>query len=137
MAALLLPHAFLVTPNLPEAEALVGFPVRDLDSMKRASEVLAQLGPRHVLIKGGHLKEGDAVDVLFTPGEGFEEFRAVRINTPHTHGTGCTYSAAITAGLAQGHTVKHSIRLAKAFLTEAIRTNPGLGSGTGPLNHHA
>ena len=129
-------RAFLLTPNLQEAEALAGFPVRDVSSMRRAAEALVSLGASHVLVKGGHL-EGDAVDVLFTPGEGFTEFREARIETRHTHGTGCTYSAAITAELAKGVALKQAVAAGKAFLTEAIRTNPGLGGGAGPLNHHA
>jgi len=132
----LLPYAFLVTPNLAEAEALAGFPVRDLDSVLKAAEVIASLGPKHVLIKGGHL-DGDAVDVMYSPTGGFAEFLSPRIDTCHTHGTGCTYSAAITAGLAKGVELVAAIRCAKEFVTEAIRTNPRLGSGTGPLNHHA
>ena len=128
-------RAFLLTPNLQEAEALAGFPVRDVSSMRRAAEALVSLGASHVLVKGGHL-EGDAVDVLFTPGEGFTEFREARIETRHTHGTGCTYSAAITAELAKGVALKQAVAAGKAFLTEAIRTNPGLGGGAGPLNHH-
>jgi hydroxymethylpyrimidine/phosphomethylpyrimidine kinase len=133
---LLLPQAFLVTPNLDEAEALAGFEVRDLDSMMRSAEKIAKLGSKNVLLKGGHL-DGDAVDLLYSPETGFEEFRADRIETVHTHGTGCTYSAAITAALAQGYALRDAVLRAKVFVTEAIRTNPGLGSGTGPLNHHA
>jgi len=89
-----------------------------------------------VLVKGGHLK-GDAVDLLYMPGDVAREFRAPRIETRHTHGTGCTYSAAITAELARGAMLEHAIERAKAFVTEAIRSAPGLGRGSGPLNHHA
>jgi hydroxymethylpyrimidine/phosphomethylpyrimidine kinase len=89
-----------------------------------------------VLVKGGHL-EGDAIDVLVTSTSEQHEFRAERITTAHTHGTGCTYSAAITAGLAKGHSLVESIRVAKAFVSAAIRSNPGLGVGAGPLNHFA
>jgi hydroxymethylpyrimidine/phosphomethylpyrimidine kinase len=132
----LLQRAFLLTPNLEEATILAGFPVTDLASMRKAAEKLAALGARNVLIKGGHL-EGDAVDVLFEPEHGFHEFSGPRIATQHTHGTGCTYSAAITAELAKGLTLHAAIGKAKEFITEAIRTAPGLGTGTGPLNHHA
>src|SRR5262249_24071889 len=135
-AEYMLPRAFLLTPNLFEAEALAEFPVRDLASMRRAAETLASRGARNVLVKGGHL-EGDAVDILFMPGEGFVELRAPRIDTRHTHGTGCTYSAAIAAELAKGAPLRQAVETAKDFLTRAIRTNPGLGSGSGPLNHHA
>jgi hydroxymethylpyrimidine/phosphomethylpyrimidine kinase len=131
----LAPRAFLITPNIPEAEALAGLEIRDIDGMKRAAERLAALGAQNVLIKGGHM-EGRAVDVLRTAA-GFEELAADRIATPHTHGTGCTYSAAITAELAKGSPLAEAVRRAKAFITEAIRTNPGLGHGSGPVNHHA
>jgi hydroxymethylpyrimidine/phosphomethylpyrimidine kinase len=136
IAACLIPRAFLLTPNLEEAATLAGFPVTDIASMRKAAEKLVSLGAKNVLIKGGHLK-GAAVDVLFEPEHGFHEFSALRIATQHTHGTGCTYSAAITAELAKGAALRAAIGTAKAFITEAIRTAPGLGSGMGPLNHHA
>jgi hydroxymethylpyrimidine/phosphomethylpyrimidine kinase len=131
----LLRHAFLVTPNLDEASALCGFRVDDLDSMRRACALLAQQSTRNVLVKGGHLS-GDAVDVLKSDGK-LREFRGPRIVTTHTHGTGCAYSAAITAELAKGTTLIEAVARAKAFVTEAIRTNPGLGGGSGPLNFFA
>src|SRR5581483_5318288 len=96
----LIPQAFLVTPNVPEAAALVGFAIANLEDMRRAARCLASMGAAAVLIKGGHM-EGDAVDLLWTA-NACREFRARRIDTPHTHGTGCTYSAAITAELALG-----------------------------------
>ena len=130
----LLPRAFLITPNLDEAARLAGFAVHDADSMRRAAEKIASRGAKNVLVKGGHLA-GDAIDILYTGS--FHEFRAPRIDTRHTHGTGCTYSAAITAELAKGTDLVEAVRRAKAFLSEAIRTNPGLGAGSGPLNHHA
>jgi hydroxymethylpyrimidine/phosphomethylpyrimidine kinase len=136
LAACLIPRAFLLTPNLEEATVLAGFPVTDVASMRKAAEKLASLGAKNVLIKGGHL-EGDPLDVLFEPEHGFHEFSAPRIATRHTHGTGCTYSAAITAELAKGSALRAAIGSAKEFITEAIRTAPGLGSGMGPLNHHA
>jgi len=131
----LIKRAYLVTPNLAEAEALAGFPIRDGNDMRRAAEALVRLGAHAVLVKGGHL-EGPAVDVLFD-GTGFHEFPAPRIDTPHTHGTGCTYSAAIAAALALDAPLVEAVSRAKAFITEAIRTAPGLGSGSGPVNHHA
>jgi hydroxymethylpyrimidine/phosphomethylpyrimidine kinase len=137
LAACLIPRAFLLTPNLEEATVLAGFPVTNIASMRKATERLVSLGAKNVLIKGGHLDADEAVDVLFEPGHGFHVFSAPRIATPHTHGTGCTYSAAITAELAKGSALRDAIGKAKAFITEAIRTAPGLGSGTGPLNHHA
>jgi len=131
----LIPRAALLTPNLHEAAALAGFPVRDPDQMRRAAEAIAKLGARAVLVKGGHLETG-ATDVLLADGR-FYEFPAPRIATRHTHGTGCTYSAAIAACLARGLGLPDAVRTAKAFITEAIRTNPGLGGGAGPVNHHA
>ncbi len=131
----LLPHAALVTPNVPEAEALTGMEIHGLDDMRRAARRLGEMGARAVLIKGGHL-EGDACDLLFD-GAQWLEFPAARIVTRHTHGTGCTYSAAITAGLARGVALADAVAAAKRFIHEAIRTHPGLGSGFGPVNHHA
>ena len=131
----LLPLAALVTPNLPEAAALAGIPIRTEDDMRQAACRLLRMGARAVLVKGGHL-EGEAVDLLFAGGER-REFRAPRIATPHTHGTGCTYSAAITASLAHGLPLGEAVARAKEFIHQAIRTNPGLGHGTGPVNHFA
>lgn len=127
--------AFLLTPNLDEASALAGFAVNDPDSMRRAAKTIHSRGAENVLIKGGHLP-GEALDLLYTRGE-FHEFSAARIATRHTHGTGCAYSAAITAELAKGTALIEAVGRAKAFVTEAIRTNPGLGSGSGPLNFFA
>ena len=135
-ASSLIARAYLLTPKLEEASALVGFPVNDRDSMHRAAEALAAMGARNVLIKGGHLA-GDALDLLYLEGGGEQELSAARIDTPHTHGTGCTYSAAITAELAKGTGLVQAVSLAKTFVTEAIRSNPGLGRGSGPLNHFA
>jgi hydroxymethylpyrimidine/phosphomethylpyrimidine kinase len=132
----LMPRAFLITPNLHEAAALAGFEVGDVDSMRRAAEKLASLGAKNVLVKGGHLR-GDALDVLRLENGRFHEFSSPRIDTPHTHGTGCTYSAAITAELAKSARLEEAVERAKRFVTEAIRTNPGLGGGSGPLNFHA
>ncbi len=131
----LLPRATLVTPNLHEATALAGFAIEDVAAMRRAAEVIHKLGPRAVLIKGGHLRTS-ATDVLFLDGRSYE-FPAPHIATPHTHGTGCTYSAAIAACLARGFDLPTAVEAAKAYITEAIRSNPGLGRGAGPVNHHA
>jgi hydroxymethylpyrimidine/phosphomethylpyrimidine kinase len=131
----LLPHAALVTPNVPEAEALAEMPIRGRDDMRRAAARIHGLGARAVLIKGGHAA-GDATDLLFEGAE-YREFPAPRVETPHTHGTGCTYSAAITAGLASGLPLAEAVARAKRFIAEAIRTNPGLGHGCGPVNHFA
>jgi hydroxymethylpyrimidine/phosphomethylpyrimidine kinase len=132
---LLLPRAFLITPNVPEAEALTGMEISSLEDMRLAACRLRDMGARAVLIKGGHL-EGDATDLLFAAAE-WHEFPAPRVATPHTHGTGCTYSAAITACLALGLPLVAAVARAKRFIHEAILTNPRLGKGSGPVNHHA
>jgi len=131
----LIPRASLLTPNLAEASALTGLEVNNLDSMHQAARELHSMGAKAVLVKGGHLA-GDAIDVLYVFGL-TREFRAPRIETKNTHGTGCTYSAAITAELARGTLLEHAVERAKSFITEAIRSAPGLGKGSGPLNHHA
>ena len=131
----LIPRAALLTPNIPEAEALSGIGIGTEDDLRRAACALVKMGARAVLIKGGH-REGSATDVLFDGAE-WHEFSAPRLNTPHTHGTGCTYSAAITAALAKGEPIVEAVARAKRFVHEAIRTSPGLGRGTGPLNHFA
>ena len=130
---LLLPLAEVLTPNLPEAEALLCRPVRTLADMREAARALRALGPRAVVVKGGHL-EGDAVDV-FWDGERLEELGAPRIDTRNTHGTGCTYSAAIAARLALGEPLLEAVRGAKAYLTEAIRRSYSVGRGHGPVDH--
>jgi hydroxymethylpyrimidine/phosphomethylpyrimidine kinase len=131
----LIPKAFLLMPNLHEASALAGFTVNDAESMRRAAIRLCEMGAKAVLVKGGHLK-GRALDVLYD-GAAFHEFDAERLATPHTHGTGCTYSAAVTACLALGLHLIEAVARAKRFITEAIETNPNLGHGSGPVNHHA
>ena len=131
----LAPRAFLLTPNIPEAAALTGMEIRGTGQMRCAARKLAATGARAVLIKGGHAA-GDAVDVLWN-GSAWREFAAPRIETRATHGTGCVYSAAIAAELALGAALETAIERAKGFITEAIRTHPGLGHGCGPVNHHA
>ena len=135
MIRYLLPQATLVTPNLPEAEAIAGCRAGTMKERKEAARRIAGLGSGSVLIKGGHGK-GPAIDILFHQGR-FIEFKSPRFNTAHTHGTGCTFSAAITSCLARGTALVESIVEAKGFITEAIRSNPGLGHGSGPVNHHA
>ena len=181
----LLPHAFCVTPNLPEAAALTGIEVTDRSTMEQAARAIAELGPKHVLIKGGHLDKTatptetqgaagfsprdaahlgapeesrlvgsprdaentdvtdgshdtpmSAVDVLWSDGR-IHEFAVERIDSKNTHGTGCVFSAAITARLACGEPIIDAIRGAKRFITTAIRTAPQLGGGAGPTNMHA
>ena len=135
LLAMLMPLATLVTPNLNEAAAMSGLPVTSLEQMQEAARVLAGLGAQAVLIKGGHLA-GAAIDLLYD-GAQFHTYSAPRIETAHTHGTGCTYSAAITALLAKGLSLTDALPRAKHYITEAIRTNPGLGRGHGPVNHFA
>jgi len=132
---LLLPRAFLICPNLPEAEELAGMPVRTVEDMGAAAKRLCEMGARAALVKGGHL-QGSAVDVLFD-GKERREFTAPHIETPHTHGTGCTYSAAIAAELSRGIALDVAVAHAKSYITQAIRSNPGLGHGSGPVNHYA
>ena len=128
----LLPLALVVTPNLHEVRALIGREIRTLAEMEDAARAVAALGPRYVVVKGGHL-EGAAVDVLYD-GRAVERLEAPRVATPHTHGTGCVFSAAITALLARGADVPDAVRTAKQFITRAIETALPLGRGHGPAN---
>ncbi|KAA0571246.1 bifunctional hydroxymethylpyrimidine kinase/phosphomethylpyrimidine kinase [Azospirillum sp. Sh1] len=130
----LLPLAEVVTPNLPEAEALTDLPIRDLDDMRRAAELMLSFGPKSVLLKGGHLENDTLYDLLLTE-EGETVFEGRRVHTPHTHGTGCTLSSAIAAGLAQGMTTRDAVARARRYVETAILTAPGFGHGHGPLNH--
>ena len=131
----LLPVAALITPNVPEAEAFTGIAIHDARDMRKAALRLREMGARDVLIKGGHL-EGAPTDVLLTD-DSWHEFRAPRIHTRHTHGTGCTYSAAIAACVARGMRLADAVARAKQFINDAIHGAPGLGHGDGPVNHHA
>ena len=134
MKRVLLPLATIITPNLPEAETLTGLRLRGIDDMRAAAVALRALGPRAVLVKGGHLPGNIVFDVLVTTG-GVDVFESPRLNSTNTHGTGCTLASAIAAGLAQGVALKEAVRRARAFVYQAIRTAPGLGHGHGPLNH--
>ena len=129
----LLPLAAVLTPNLPEAEVLVGRSIENDQDIREAARAILDLGPRAVVVKGGH-RTGDADDVLFD-GREFHVLHANRVDTPNTHGTGCTFSAAIAAQLAQGQDVREAVRRAKAYLTEAIRRSGPLGRGHGPVAH--
>ncbi len=131
----LLPRSFLLTPNIPEAEALTAMTIRGKDDMSQAAERLVDFGCKAVLIKGGHLA-GEPVDLLHWEGKQ-HVFTGTRAQTTHTHGTGCTYSAAITAGLALGKDLLDAISDAKHFIQRAIEQAPGLGQGIGPVNHLA
>ncbi|WP_102028150.1 bifunctional hydroxymethylpyrimidine kinase/phosphomethylpyrimidine kinase [Salirhabdus sp. Marseille-P4669] len=132
----LIPLATVVTPNIPEAEMIVGFPIHSLDDRKEAAMSIVKLGARSVLMKGGHL-EGDRVVDLYYDGSTLEEFVSPRIHTKHTHGTGCTLSAAITAELAKGKSVKDAVQIGKDFIHAAIEKELGIGHGHGPTNHWA
>ena len=131
----LLPEATVVTPNLPEASALVGWEVATEKEMRIAAEKIQAMGPKCVLVKGGHL-QGEAVDLLFD-GRELHEFRSPRIETKNVHGTGCTYASAIATYLAQELEVVEAVAAAKRFITEAIRHGLSLGKGHGPTNPYA
>lgn len=129
----LLPLAEVVTANVPEAVALTGLRIATVDDARQAAARLVDLGARAALVKGGHLA-GPAIDVLFD-GRTFTEFRAERIATAHTHGTGCTLASAIAARLALGASLPDAVEAAKSYVTRAIAEAPGLGHGHGPLAH--
>ena len=127
-------RATVLTPNVPEAEALTGMTIRDLADMKHAAEMVHTLGPKAVLLKGAHISGETVFDVL-ADDRGVEVFENARIETVHTHGTGCTLASAIATGLAQKLPIRAAIARARAYVLEAIRQAPGLGRGRGPLNH--
>ena len=136
LRTLLLPLATVLTPNVPEAEALTGLAIRSVADQREAAEHLVGMGAQTVVVKGGHLtrEDGRAVDVFFD-GHEFVELAAARVDTPHTHGTGCTFSSAIAAALALGNPVERAVARAKGYVTGAIAHAPGLGHGHGPLDH--
>lgn len=130
----LVPLATVVTPNLSETEILIGRKVTTIKAMEEAAiEIVNELGAQTAVVKGGHL-EGGAVDVVYD-GNQIHHLRSERFDTPHTHGTGCTFSAVITAELAKGKTILEAVQLAKAYITDAIRYSLKLGKGNGPTNH--
>lgn len=131
----LLPNTYLLTPNIPEAEALTGLKIHTLEEMEEAAGLLQKMGARHVLLKGGH-RQDDAVDILVA-GKTVNRLVAERINTVNTHGTGCSYSAALATLLAQGQPVLQAAATAKHFIDAAIRHAVPLGGGHGPINHFA
>jgi len=139
LKARIIPHAALITPNIPEAEEIAGFPINSFDDMKRAAEAILALGCGAVLVKGGHQAErwgdsAEAADVLYDGGA-FRVFRARRIATKNTHGTGCTLSSAIAANLALGAALPEAVERAKAYVTGAIEHALPLGRGHGPTHH--
>jgi len=130
----LLPMATVLTPNLPEAEALTGLTIQTVSDMRVAASVLLSLGVPAVLLKGGHL-EGDTLVDLLATADGIEAFSSPRIQTRHTHGTGCTTASAVAAGLAQGMNLRDAVIRARAYVRAAIAGAPGYGAGHGPLDH--
>jgi hydroxymethylpyrimidine/phosphomethylpyrimidine kinase len=139
LVKMLFPLAAVVTPNLPEAEALCGFAIRGTDDMRRAAEAILALGPKAVVVKGGHFLElAESVDVLYD-GREFMELSAPRIESKNTHGTGCTFSSAIAANFALGLPLREAVRSAKAYVSRIIAASVelGIGRGFGPMNHMA
>jgi hydroxymethylpyrimidine/phosphomethylpyrimidine kinase len=130
----LIPRALVLTPNLPEAEILTGHPIETWDDVRAAARELHALGAANVVIKGGHRDGAQVTDLLFD-GEDFREFSVGRVATENTHGTGCTFSAAITASLAKGETVTNSVLGAKAYITKALQNSYPIGRGHGPVHH--
>lgn len=133
LISVLLPLGDIITPNIPEAEKLCGFEIKNVDDMKRAAEVIGKNLSGSVLIKGGHLTE-TADDLLYDNGE-FIWYRGERVDNPNTHGTGCTLSSAIASNLALGYDMKTSVKNAKDYITGALKAGLDLGQGSGPLNH--
>lgn len=134
LVSLLIPRANLLTPNAPEAAALTGVAVEDEVGQRRAGEKLLELGAAAALVKGGHIDGPDVVDLLVTPRETLR-FADPRIETRHTHGTGCTLASAIAAGLAQGMELPDAVARARIYVRQAIAAAPGYGQGHGPLDH--
>ena len=130
----LLPRASVLTPNIPEAEALTGLSIQGPDDMAPAARALAAMTGGAVLLKGGHLEGDDLVDLLWENGQE-RVFKGKRLDTPHTHGTGCTMASAVATGIAQGMELADAVARARDFVTAAIRAAPGLGGGHGPLGH--
>ena len=129
----LFPLAEVITPNIPEAEEITNMKIETVEDMKKAGQIILNLGPKYVLMKGGHLN-GDCVDILIGK-DLFEVFEGERIDRKNTHGTGCTISSAITSHLALGYDIKEAVRLSKEYITEAIRHSFDIGKGVGPVHH--
>ena len=134
LRALMVPRAGLLTPNAPEAAALTGVTVEDMDGQRSAAEALIEAGAGSVLVKGGHIEGGDVIDVLATR-NGVRLFTRPRLKTRHTHGTGCTFASACAALIAQGLPLDRAVEQAGDYLHEAIRHAPGFGAGSGPVGH--
>lgn len=132
----LVPLALVVTPNIPEAQVMTGHSIRTLDDRREAAKKLAEKGAQHIVIKGGHDSDRQVMD-LWYDGEHFDYLESQRIDTPHTHGTGCTFAAALTAELAKDKPVGEALKQAKVFIQAAIEDQLGIGNGHGPTNHWA
>ena len=133
LRSLLVPIAMVITPNIPEAETLLGMKIETLDEAKEAAQALVGMGARAAVVKGGHLS-GPPTDMLYD-GEEFRAFTSRRIDTTSTHGTGCTFASAIASNLAKGLPLRQSVSLAKSYVSSAIRLAQPIGRGHGPLNH--
>jgi len=130
----LIPLALVITPNIHEAQQLSGMEIKTLADARQAAKILHKLGCRNVLIKGGHLLAERGTDLLYD-GRFFNVYQGDFIDTPHTHGTGCTFASAIAAQVARGNALPEAVRAAKAYVTEAIRHGLAIGHGKGPTNH--
>ena len=130
----LLPIARVITPNIPEAETLLDMEIGTIDAMKQAAELIVEMGAAAVLLKGGHMSGRNLTDVLLDE-SGFYLFETERVDTLHTHGTGCSIASAIAVGIAQGLALPDAVRRAQAYVAAAIRSAPGYGGGHGPINH--
>ena len=128
-----IPLADVITPNIPEAEKIAGIAIKTINDMKEAAKLIHKMGCKNVIIKGGH-KEGDATDILYD-GKDYYEYSTNRINTKHTHGTGCTFSSAIASNLALGLTINKVVQKAKDYIQTAITNTPQIGNGNGPIHH--
>ncbi|MGL4911039.1 MAG: bifunctional hydroxymethylpyrimidine kinase/phosphomethylpyrimidine kinase [Romboutsia sp.] len=129
----LIPMAYIMTPNVPEAEEITGMKIDSVEGMKIAGMKILEMGPKYVLMKGGHL-EGDAIDLLI--GENvFKVYKSKRLDRKNTHGTGCTISSAIASHLALGYDIKEAVKLSKTYITEAIKNSFDIGHGVGPVHH--
>ncbi|MTH54332.1 bifunctional hydroxymethylpyrimidine kinase/phosphomethylpyrimidine kinase [Bacillus mangrovi] len=137
MKEVLIPLAAVITPNIPEAEALTGTQIHTEEDKREACRILHQMGARTCLIKGGHEENGDYSSDLLYDGQAFYEMKSPRIETRHTHGTGCTFSAALAAELAAGRAIRRAAETAKTFIQAAIEDTLEIGSGHGPTNHWA
>jgi hydroxymethylpyrimidine/phosphomethylpyrimidine kinase len=131
----IIPRAHVLTPNLPEAEALTGKSAPEAERAEELAEALLALGCQAALVKGGHRDDAEVMDLLMEKNKRPVRFTSKRIETRHTHGTGCTLASAIATGIAQGLALDHAVGRARAYVLEAIRTAPGYGQGHGPLNH--